>query len=133
MRRAGSGLVVNVTSIAGLVALPWLPIYSASKFALGALTDALRLELAGSGVQMMQVCPGYVDTPFHDHAIGSPPKAIAGAKPFAISPAQCAESIARGVERDARTVVTPAFGSIFPWFYRLFPSFVDSRLTKIAK
>lgn len=133
MRAAGSGLIVNVGSIAGQVALPWMPIYSATKFALGALTGAMRTELARDSIRAMQVCPGYVNTPFHEHAIGTPPKAIAGAKPFAISPQQCAEAIARGVERDARTVVTPAFGWLFVWLERMLPSLVDSRLGRLAK
>jgi len=134
MRAAGSGLIVNVGSIAGKIALPWMPIYSATKFALGALTDAIRIEVARDSIRAMQVCPGYVDTPFHEHAIGKPPAAIAGAKPFAISPRRCAEDIARGVERDARTVVTPGFGGwFFIWAERMLPSLVDSRLSRLSK
>jgi short-subunit dehydrogenase len=133
MRQAGSGLIVNVGSIAGQVALPWMPIYSATKFALGALTGAIRTQLARDSIRAMQVCPGYVDTPFHENAIGTPPAAISGAKPFAISPRHCAEAIARGVERDARTVVTPGIGWLFVWLDRLFPSMVDSRLSRLAK
>jgi short-subunit dehydrogenase len=133
MRAAGSGMIVNVGSIAGKVALPWMPIYSATKFALGALTSAVRTEVARDSIRAMQVCPGYVNTPFHEHAIGKPPSAVAGAKPFAISPRHCAEAIARGVERDARTVVTPSFGWFFIWIERLFPTLVDSRLSRIAK
>jgi short-subunit dehydrogenase len=133
MRSAGSGMIVNVGSIAGRVALPWMTIYSATKFALGALTDALRLEMRRDGIQAMTVCPGYVDTAFHAHAIGTPPAVIAGAKPYAISPRKCAEAIARGVERDARTVVTPTLGWLFIWLQRVLPSLVDSRLSSIAK
>jgi short-subunit dehydrogenase len=133
MRRAGSGVIVNVGSIAGQIALPWMPIYSATKFALGALTDALRIELAHDTIHTMNVLPGYVDTPFHDHAIGEPPTAISGAKPLAISPQRCAEAIVRGVERDARTVVTPAIGWFLLWIQRLLPSVVDSRLSRLAK
>jgi short-subunit dehydrogenase len=133
MRRAGSGMIVNVGSIAGKIALPWMPIYSATKFALGALTAALRPELARDSIHAMQVCPGYVDSPFHDHAIGDPPGLISRAKRFAISPRHCAESIARGVERDARTVVTPAIGWLLLWLECLLPSVVDSRLSRLAK
>jgi short-subunit dehydrogenase len=134
MRAAGSGWIVNVGSIAGKIALPWMPIYSATKFALGALTDAIRIELAQDSIRAMQVCPGYVDTPFHDHAIGTPPSAISSAKPFAISARRCAEDIARGVERDARTLVTPGFTGWFAiWAERLLPSLVDSRLSRLSK
>jgi short-subunit dehydrogenase len=126
-------MIINVGSIAGQVALPWMTTYSATKFALGALTSALRIELRPDGIQLMSVCPGYVNTPFHDHAIGTPPARIAVSKPFAISPKRCAEAIARGVERDARTVVTPGIGWLFVWLQRIFPSIVDSRLSSLSK
>lgn len=132
MRRAGSGVIVNVGSIAGCVTLPWLTLYSATKAALGALTDGLRMELSGTGIQTISICPGYVQTPFHSHAIGKPPSTIANAKPFAISAATCAEAIARGVERNARTVVTPGLGWLFIWLRRVAPSMVDSRLASIV-
>ncbi len=133
MRSQGSGTIVNVSSIAGQVALPWMSIYSSTKSALGAMTSALRIELRPDGISMMSVFPGYVQTPFHDHAIGTPPPRIAGAKPLAISPARCAEAIARGVERDARTVVTPGIGWALLWLERLLPSVVDSRLSSLSK
>jgi short-subunit dehydrogenase len=133
MRRNGSGLIVNVSSIAGQIPLPWMTIYSATKSALGALTGALRLELKQDHIHTMIVCPGYVDTPFHSHAIGEPPSLIAGAKPLAISARRCGESIARGVERDARTVVTPGIGWLLLWLQRLLPTLVDSRLGSLAK
>ena len=44
--------------------LPWLTVYSASKYALGSLTEGLRMELRGDGVRAMLVCPGYVQTGF---------------------------------------------------------------------
>jgi short-subunit dehydrogenase len=133
MRRQGGGMIVNVGSIAGQVALPWMSIYSSTKFALGALTNALRIELRSDRIGMMNVCPGYVDTPFHNNAIGTPPPRISGAKPFAISPRRCAEAIARGVERDARTVVTPGIGWLMLWLERICPSVVDSRLSSLSK
>ena len=78
------GLVVNIGSIAGKVPLPWFTLYSASKYALGAFTEGLRMELAGTGVHAMIVCPGYVKTGFQDHVLGGrPPRRIREAKHFA--------------------------------------------------
>jgi short-subunit dehydrogenase len=133
MRHVGSGVIVNVGSIAGRITLPWMTIYSATKFALGALTDGLRLELKRDGIHAINVCPGYVKTPFHDHAIGKPPERVVGARRFAISAERCAEAIARGVERDARTVVTPGLGWAFIWLQQLLPSVVDSRLGRLTE
>src|SRR5580658_10335885 len=67
------GTVVNVSSIAGQISLPWLPVYSASKFALAAITSAQRTEWKRDGVHVMGVFPGYVDTDFQAHAPGPRP------------------------------------------------------------
>lgn len=61
--RVSAGRIVNITSIAGLVAGPVLGAYSASKFALEALTDTLRLELAPWGIDVVAVEPGVIATP----------------------------------------------------------------------
>lgn len=57
-----AGYVVNVSSIAGLKTGPTLAAYSGTKYAVEAFTDALRVELAGTGVGMAAVAPGTVDT-----------------------------------------------------------------------
>lgn len=57
-----SGHLVFVASLAGLVAPPGMVAYGTSKFALVGLAEGLRLELAGSGVEVSIVCPGYVRT-----------------------------------------------------------------------
>ena len=64
MRSQGSGRIVNVSSIAGRVAMPFIGLYSASKFALEALSDALRLETRLFGVDVIIVEPGGVRTDF---------------------------------------------------------------------
>src|ERR1700720_1707508 len=109
MRRQRGGTIVNVGSVAGKVTLPWFTLYSMSKYALGAFSDGLRSELKSAGIHAMTVCPGYVNTDFQAHALGRrPPGFIQNAKgTMAISADSCAEAIARGVERNARTVLVP--------------------------
>lgn len=132
MRERRRGMIVNIGSIAGKVPLPWLTLYSASKFAVGALTEGLRMELRQDGIRTMIVCPGYVQTGFQDHARGgSPPPAMRRGRQFATTAPACAAAIRRGVERDARTVVTPRAGWLFIAAMRLFPSFVESRLAAL--
>ena len=60
----GSGHIVNISSLQGLLALPSRSVYSASKHALQAFSDSLRLELnaRGENVQVTVVSPGYVNT-----------------------------------------------------------------------
>jgi short-subunit dehydrogenase len=134
MRERRSGMIVNIGSIAGKVTLPWFTLYSATKFALGALTEGLRMELAGDGIRTMVVCPGYVKTDFQAHAlVGRPPDRLLKEKKFAITPEQCARAVARGVERDARTVVTPAVGWVFIALQRLFPTLVEMQMRRIYR
>jgi short-subunit dehydrogenase len=132
MRARSSGVIVNVSSVAGKVTLPWLTLYSASKYALCSLTDGLRMELRKDGIHTMAVCPNYVKTNFQGHALGGqPPPGIARRKQFAITPEQCAEAIVRGVERGARTVMAPRSGWLFVLAERLFPALVDAQLAAI--
>jgi short-subunit dehydrogenase len=134
MRERRSGMIVNIGSIAGKVTLPWFTLYSATKFALGALTEGLRMELAGDGIRTMVVCPGYVKTDFQAHALaGQAPDRLLKGKKFAITPEQCAEAVARGVERDARTVVTPAIAWALIGLQRLFPTLVERQMRKIYR
>lgn len=62
MRARGYGRIVNISSIGGLTAVPHLPAYCASKFALVGLSRSLRIELANSGVFVTTVCPGLMRT-----------------------------------------------------------------------
>ncbi|SFR37507.1 SDR family oxidoreductase [Halogeometricum limi] len=66
MRDQGDGTIVNVSSVAGRIAFPGGGVYSGSKFALGAMTDALRNEVAEYGVDAVLVEPGPVATNFSD-------------------------------------------------------------------
>jgi NAD(P)-dependent dehydrogenase (short-subunit alcohol dehydrogenase family) len=63
MRRQGNGFLVNIGSIAGLIATPYQPFYSASKFALEGLTEALRLEVRPFGIRVVVIEPGDTRTP----------------------------------------------------------------------
>ena len=132
MRARREGLIVNIASIAGKVTLPWLTLYSASKYALGSLTDGLRMELRREGIHTITVCPGYVSTAFQDHVLsGQPPEHVRRTKMFKITPERCALDIVKGMERGARTVVTPASGWAFVVLERLFPSWIDRKLEDI--
>jgi short-subunit dehydrogenase len=132
MKQSGGGAIVNVGSIAGKMTLPWFTLYSASKYAVGSLTDGLRIELRRHGIHAMTVCPGYVKTRFQRNVLfGQPPDLTGWNQKWAITPAKCAEDIARGLERNARTVVTPKSGWILIALERLFPSVVDHRLESI--
>jgi short-subunit dehydrogenase len=77
LRAAGrehrSALVVNMGSIAGKSPQPWLSVYSASKAAVVAYTEAMNRELNSDGVKSVAFCPGFVDTDMTDFVKGSVP------------------------------------------------------------
>jgi short-subunit dehydrogenase len=130
--RKTRGTIVNVSSIAGQISLPWLPVYSASKFALTAITSAQRSELSGDGVNVIGVFPGYVDTDFQTHALGPrPPARVVRGKWLAISAEGCAEAIVQGITHRKQMVVTPRIGWLMVWANRFLPGFVESSMGRI--
>jgi short-subunit dehydrogenase len=103
MRAADSGVIVNVTSTVQAVPLPLLGYYSASKAALAQATKSLRLELAGTGIRVVEVVPGATDTALRDIDElpwkTTPPPTLPP-----VAPASTAAAIVRGLERGARRV-----------------------------
>jgi short-subunit dehydrogenase len=69
----GTALVVNMASMAGKSPQPWLSVYSATKAAVVAYTNAMNKELNGAGVKSVAFCPGFVDTDMSDFVKGSIP------------------------------------------------------------
>ena len=109
MRKRRSGALVGIASVAGLRGLPGNGAYSASKAAAINWLEALRVELHGSGVRVVTVCPGYIETPMT--AVNRFPM------PFLISAEDAARRTARAIERGSALV-------IFPWQMRLVFAFL---------
>lgn len=132
MRRQGSGVVINIASMASLVALPVGSAYSASKAGLFAFGDALRRELRGSGIRVCQVLPVGVNTAgfFHQRTRGFRlSKRIA---PLLQNPETVAKSVVRCLERSGTRNVplglqgkaVLAVGALAPRLVDLFGGFV---------
>lgn len=85
--------------MAGFRGLPGAGAYSASKAAAIAWLEALRAELAGSGVSVVTLCPGYIDTPMTQ--VNKYPM------PFLISADEAAKRFARAIEAKRRLAVIP--------------------------
>jgi NAD(P)-dependent dehydrogenase (short-subunit alcohol dehydrogenase family) len=77
LRANGQSRIVNVSSVLGLVAMKWRGAYNASKFALEALTDTMRLELQGSGVRVSTIEPGPITSKFVETSLKNFEKNIA--------------------------------------------------------
>ena len=118
-----SGTIVMLSSIAGVVAAPRLGAYAASKFALEALSMSLRAELAKSGVKVLVIRPGPVDTPFRANSVttdGQPGVRPPGAK--VQTPEEVARMTVRAVERGAAVVETTAFVKVASMTARVAPA-----------
>jgi short-subunit dehydrogenase len=103
MRAQGGGILAGIASVAGFRGLPGAGAYSASKAAAITWLESLRVELAGSGVAVVTVCPGYIDTPMTrvnryrmpfllgaDEGARRIARAIAARRSFAVVPWQMA-------------------------------------------
>jgi len=99
MREARAGVLVGVASVAGFRGLPGSGAYCGSKAAAITYLESLRVELVGSGVSVVTVCPGFVDTPL----TARNPYPM----PFLLQPAKAARLIARAVARRSRFYVLP--------------------------
>ncbi|MBY0231113.1 MAG: SDR family oxidoreductase [Gemmataceae bacterium] len=86
--KAARGSLVAVSSLAGKRGVPTFAAYSATKFAVQGLYEALRMELAPSGVHVGIVSPGHIDTPMRDNILGpdGEPWPVAPAPPFRLWP-----------------------------------------------
>lgn len=111
MVKRGSGHVVNICSMAGKVAAPYLGAYCATKFALVGLTDALRQELKGSGVGTTIVNPGYITTGMFE-----------GARPALITrwqdPQRVTDAVLRAVKLGRSEAFVPRFVAWLSGFAR---------------
>ena len=69
MRAQGHGRIVNCSSVLGLVGLTWRGAYVATKFAMEGLTDVLRIEMKGTGIEVVLIEPGPIATKIRENAI----------------------------------------------------------------
>ena len=120
MRAVGSGRLVGIASVAGYRGLPGGGAYSASKAAAIAYLESLRVEMHGSGVSVITVCPGYIITPM----TASNPFYM----PFLMSAEDMADKIIRVIDRRKLYAVIPWQMAIVARALRLLPNFLYDRL-----
>jgi len=108
MLSAGSGRVINVGSVASHISTPNLGGYSATKFALKAMSDALRMELRGTGVKVTLICPGPIATEFVVNSAGEV-EGVFPTKPIGAPPLDVAKAICRAITRGSAELFIPAY------------------------
>jgi short-subunit dehydrogenase len=125
MKQQRRGQVINVSSIAGKIAAPFEGAYAATKFALTAISDTLRLELAPYGITVIAVYPSLIQTPFAERALKeierpSPPGIARG-----IPAARVAEAIVRASRRPRPEVYVTWFDRLAVRLKAVSPRLVD--------
>jgi short-subunit dehydrogenase len=125
MRNSGGGAIINVSSVAGHIPVPFMSVYCASKFALNAIGKGARLELKRDHINVLTVCPGYVSTGFGEHVVANRqgnvrPKSVRG-----VTAQRVADAAYRGYRSGKREVIVP--WSMIPVIklYQLFPGLVE--------
>ncbi|MCZ6750299.1 MAG: SDR family NAD(P)-dependent oxidoreductase [Acidobacteria bacterium] len=131
MQRQGGGQIINVSSVVGKVAMPWMTAYSSTKFALNALSDGLRMELKRDHIHVISVCPGRVRTPFPENALKDPDSQ--SFHPGGISPERAARAILRASLRGSKEIIVPASNWGFVWLHALFPRLLDWMMVRFLR
>ncbi len=103
MRAQGSGMIINISSMAGRIVVPRIGYYSASKFALTAIGDALRMEESPRGIKVMNIFPGTTRSSFGENRLGTRGRHAHKVLP-PVSAEKVARRIAHGVGRNQRSV-----------------------------
>jgi len=134
MRQQGGGTVINVSSVAGHVPLPFHAAYSATKFALNAIGKAARVELKRDGIHVITVCPGYVATKFGENAVrGTTLKKVRPDSVQGITPERVAQATLQGYLKRKREVIVPWTMHVPVKLYQLFPGLVEWSMQRMAK
>jgi len=120
MRKAGRGTLACIASVAGFRGLAGNGAYSASKAAAITWMESLRTEMRGSGVSVVCICPGYIDTPMT--------RVNRFRMPFLLPADEAARRIARAIERRPRVVVVPWQMALVAVALRAMPGWLYDRL-----
>jgi uncharacterized protein len=119
---ASNGTIITVSSVAGFLPVAYMGAYCASKHALNAFADTLRAELLDSGVHLLNLLPGRINTGFSTRALGSrkPPET-----PFAGYPEKLARTAFRAYKKEKRQLVYPRWYQLLPFVRYIFPGLYD--------
>jgi short-subunit dehydrogenase len=127
------GIIVGVSSIAGYRGLPGRNGYSASKFALQGWLEAIKIELAGDGVHVMWVCPGFTSSNIRNAALNKD-GASHGKSPMdegnMMTAEECAHHILKAVQKKKRTLVLTFRGKRTVFMNKFFPGLADKLVRK---
>jgi uncharacterized protein len=134
MKQKGSGTIINISSVAGHIPLPYSAAYSATKFALNAIGKAARIELRKHQINILTVCPGYVRTDFGVNAVkGSNLQKVRPASVRGITAERVAKATLEGYLKNKREVIVPWTMIPAIKLYQLFPGLLERIMIRMAR
>ena len=126
------GRIISVSSVIGKRAIPKVGGYCATKFALNALSDALRVEISGQEISVTSVYPGTTRTAFRENSWRTRSEKR-GWRPRGVTPERVAAKIARAAEKGGRDVYVTLPDRLFVAATTLLPGLTDRMLRFWAK
>jgi NAD(P)-dependent dehydrogenase (short-subunit alcohol dehydrogenase family) len=136
MRKQGGGTIINISSVAGIIAVPFMAAYSASKAALNAISRAAGVELRNTGIRVMTVCPGYIATDFPSNAIqGSDRFRLSPSHPNrrSVPPSTVAQATLKGYLKNRKEVIVPGRYRPLIHLYRAAPSLIEWSMARMLR
>jgi short-subunit dehydrogenase len=134
MRQQGGGDIVNISSVSGHIATPYMGGYAATKHAMQAIGMAARMELKRHNINAVTVCPGYIATDFGKNMLkGNHPERVGAAARYAAGVDVVARDTLKAVLKRKRQAVTPWFYWLFIKLYQNAPGLVEGRIRKTLK
>lgn len=126
MKKQGGGDIVNVSSVSGHIATPYMGVYAASKHAMQAIGRASRMELRRHNINVLTVSPGYIATDFSKNMMkGRSAQRVSGSVKYAVSADVVAKATLRGMLKRKREVVVPWFYRPLIKIYESFPGLIE--------
>ena len=131
-RMGGGGRIINVSSVVGKRAIPKVGGYCSTKFALNALTDALRVEISARNISVTNVYPGTTRTSFRDNSRRTKDEKR-GWRPKGVTPDKVAKKISDAAEKGPRDVYVTLSDRLFIAGVTLLPGLTDRILRRWAR
>jgi short-subunit dehydrogenase len=125
MRKSGGGTIINISSVAGHVPVPFMTPYSATKFALNAIGKGSRMELRRDNINVLTVCPGYIQTEFGSHMVAVKKGNVRPQSVKGITAERVARATYDGYRKNKREVIVPWTMIPVVKLYQMFPGLVE--------
>ncbi len=125
MRARQDGLIINISSIVGRRAMPGIGVYCASKFALNAFSESIRVELKQDNIRVVSFYPGVTATHFGDNLLTGPSSIQGKGRAKVTSAEDVGKAIVKAAIKEPRDAYATFFDRVFVWTSVLAPWLMD--------